>query len=632
MPDILQLDWLHRPLNVIGTLTDRVLSGAESSTEEDMGVKTYFANILNVRENAEMVPVLTAANAELLRPGTLVRVKGMVHHSFDRRYCLCKGTAILPSGAKKPVCGLYKSDLDLPDGAQVDPHGVGNTFIAQTELYITPIPGQSDWATEMNSGTSVQKCEEKIPETGIYQTTQTPPAMSSKRQLSGQDEDEHAVQGMDEDMDGDAVKRKKLAELQEGVVTRTDTKSDLKEKEDVADAGECVYEEVLGAVVVTLYGNADDLPINSIVNVYGVLCEPTPTMPVTPAHDNEMIMFSELDATAGPPNSIPRLQAVTVQSVISTNPIVNKNPTPQNHMTQELASTSRALVLDILSDALRGDRVAAEYMLMHLLSSSPTSKQTTTAGQGPRVGRISLNLFGACDTLMLNNLREIISALTPASVVVPLVVDTLNTVKYWPVQDAQSQRLRKSLLQVAPNITHIIINEVSLQTGKLNSTGIKNLQAVNNLILSGVVPYEFETYEMPFECDATTLVVSEGRSMLGSEYSMKIVPGDQNQNQDSVSHTMTLQRVIESGEVAQLRTYLAACRALPFNIDDATKERCVSDYVEMRKQNPTAVTPETLDRLLTLGRFYSNSHGLSNLHVDGWLQVQKGEDIRTQRL
>ncbi|KNC80494.1 hypothetical protein SARC_07136 [Sphaeroforma arctica JP610] len=646
MPSTTDYAWLHRPLEVVRMLTSNVINGVDQCTDEDMGVQEYFKTILSKKENTDLVPILTASNAELLRPGSLVRMRGMVHHTFDRRYCICKGSAILSNGEKRPVCGLYQSELQVPDGAHIDPHAQSNTFIAQTEVYVTPIPGQNTWVTEMLNGK-----QEVAPGTAGTSDARLDTGLSiaaGKRQQS--DEADNGM-SIDEDTLDTESKRVKAA-ASTNVPLHTNSSSDRipadgagangetsteintdTSKDGATDsqgaslsAGMGVYEETVGAAVVTLYGSTEDPAINTHVDVYGILSEPVST-PITAEQpvDDPMGMFPELD-TAVAPQHMPRLQAVHLESVLSTNPIT----TTVDSLSNEDIAKARATIIEILSEALCGDVAAAEYVLMHLLSSTPISESAAPNGAkpGPRVGKVSLNLFGACDAQMVANIEDILRSLTPTTVKIPLVMDTLNAERYWPVQDGESQRLRKSLLQVAPRITHFLIDEVALQTGKLNDTGVKNLQAIQNLLVSGVVPYQFETYEMRFECDATTLVLSEGKSMLASELPYKLVPS----SQEASSHTQTLRNVIQAGEIDQLRTYVAACRALPFTIDDATREKCISDYVELRKASPDTVTPETLDRLLTLARYCTISFGKSLLSADIWVKVQRGENERNGRL
>lgn len=53
-----------------------------------------------------------------------------------------------------------------------------------------------------------------------------------------------------------------------------------------------------------------------------------------------------------------------------------------------------------------------------------------------------------------------------------------------------------------------------METGKLNASGVRSITALSNVIKNQKAMYDFNYYQMEFDCDIPILILSEGKSLL----------------------------------------------------------------------------------------------------------------------
>lgn len=169
-------------------------------------------------------------------------------------------------------------------------------------------------------------------------------------------------------------------------------------------------------------------------------------------------------------------------------------------------------LLKTLTEFSLGDELAAQYILLHLLSN--------VYGRvgGEVLGKFSLNLV--CSSIpneillaygkMLYNFIEL---LVPNSLYLPLTIENLNNKPFVPKKDYKTNRLQTGLLQL-PNHTHLMLDEIQLESGKLEAPGCLALQDLSELIKSQQLQYDFKFYKIPFHTNIPTMIVSEGKSLL----------------------------------------------------------------------------------------------------------------------
>merc|ERR1740131_885574 len=106
---------------------------------------------------------------------------------------------------------------------------------------------------------------------------------------------------------------------------------------------------------------------------------------------NEMDTEDDFSARCPPPSLVPRLHVVSAKKLTHINPLINSTSTPALPTSEcrELRETLRSL----LEEAFMGDALAAELMILHLMS-SVYMRQDVIA-----LGKYSINISGITKSL-----------------------------------------------------------------------------------------------------------------------------------------------------------------------------------------------------------------------------------------
>lgn len=79
-------------------------------------------------------------------------------------------------------------------------------------------------------------------------------------------------------------------------------------------------------------------------------------------------------------------------------------------------------------------------------------------------------------------------------------------------KDYTTGKLTSGLLQLAPH-THLVLDETSLQPGKLENHGIESVVHISNLIRTQKLKVNFKFYNIEYDANVPVLLLSEGKSM-----------------------------------------------------------------------------------------------------------------------
>lgn len=229
-------------------------------------------------------------------------------------------------------------------------------------------------------------------------------------------------------------------------------------------------------------------------------------MEVTSDSNEQIVDFPENNEQMTTNQSL--MHAVVVTEIPHSNPLLV--------MTSEDVKLSHADVqkdlLKILTQFSLGDEIAAQYILLHLIST------VYARVSGEVLGKFSVNLV--CSSIPKEILQTygqmlytLIELLVPNSVYLPLTIENFNTKAFVPKKDYKTNRLETGLLQL-PKHTHLLLDETQLENGKLEAQGCLALQDLSELITSQQLQYDFQFYKIPFHTDIPTMTISEGKSLL----------------------------------------------------------------------------------------------------------------------
>lgn len=229
---------------------------------------------------------------------------------------------------------------------------------------------------------------------------------------------------------------------------------------------------------------------------------------------------------------------------------------------------SREEALAYLVDALQGDELAAEYLLLALLA-RPSVRPT---GLSP-LGTLSLNLINSPTSTLISALRQII----PALVDVPLTIPLLHSTPFFPSAPS-STSLDSGILQLAAD-TLLVIDEMHLgDGGKLEEKAIKNLQAVQECLNEQKLQYVYPYMpELKMECSLRGLILSEGgRGIVRADISLPLKRGQ------------VPERRTTEEELGRIRAYLklagGEAQAKKLSIPDTVGDVIQDAFVMMRAE------------------------------------------------
>lgn len=321
-----------------------------------------------------------------------------------------------------------------------------------------------------------------------------------------------------------------------------------------------------------------------------------------------------------PPSMVPRLH------VLNYKVLQHNNPHPLLPAASLTETTQiRSELVAILTESLLGDKLAAEYLLCHLVSGVYLRRDVLV------LGKFSLNLHNMTQhDNWPRRLATVLSLLTTASHFLPLTRAALDSTSFLPKKDFEANRLVSGILQLGRG-THLMLDETAMTDGQLTAQGLANLTALGNLITWQKAEYDFKYQKMEYDMDIPCLVMSEGRSMLPSDVQLMLKP-DCAVSSDIISTKFSgIGSYLTTALLTRLRTYLTQCSEATFSLTEDVMKGVQDDFVTMR-QAAGGMTVEDFHCLLVLARLVSKSSGRTSLDTEDWEKAKAMELERRARV
>lgn len=586
----------------------------------------FFKEKLKDKDCHTLVPSVNDVPLHYLKPNSLVRFRCLIQDMFDPEFYMGVYETVDPSTEAKVLrCGKYKDVTEC--GVDFNSNNIV-TSERQT-FYCVPIPGENPWVKESYACST---------EGRVLPSTSYVPS----RQKRSYEEDED-MDSMDTQPQGprDQQTAQSSAEVNGG--------SDHKRQETEAPSSQTTAGSHLDlnfplpgekgpSCLVKVYEDWDNFKLNETLEVFGILS-------VSPAlsalADDKDSASSLLDPAEGmetaeeqrvhcPPASlVPRLHMLHARPVVHNNPLLpcaalEDNSAFLSSTLSEMASVREEL-LAYLTHVLLGDALAAEYLILHLISNVYARRDVLP------LGKFTLNLSG-CPTAgaYTERLYQIVQQLVPSSFYLEMSLQNMNQMPLVPRKDYVANRLVSGALQLARN-TSLFLDETKLEQGQLDPTGVRNVTALGNLISWQKVDYDFNYHQMEFPCNINVLIASEGRSLLPSDCQIHIHPRVAPELLPEYLGSIHLHPQTSS-QLNKFRMYLGVARLLDYNISDDVTKSVEDDFVDMRKDDPQSMSAEDLHRMLVVARLSSLSSGQTSLTRDGWQKAKHMELLRSSRM
>ncbi|ORX91169.1 hypothetical protein K493DRAFT_317462 [Basidiobolus meristosporus CBS 931.73] len=343
-------------------------------------------------------------------------------------------------------------------------------------------------------------------------------------------------------------------------------------------------------VLVKVYGNEEGPKVGEIVEFIGVYTPPTPST-ATPNTMNADFGVNEspVDAT-----SVPCLHTIVYRKI-------DEKTVPESRVAElrQEAESIRSKLIEYLASSLGGDQLAAEFLLLQLMSYVHTRKS------GLCLGNLSLNICKVPDTLpegatssgvplksFTSNLANVLTSVLPKFYTLPLALSLLNNNSFTPKSD---EFLKSGMLQV-PDGTTLLIDETALDEGNLNDSGVRNINELHSILQTQELTYVFPYYEMKFPVNIGLIVLSNAKTFLPVDCVVPLEP------------TSATPFAVDECLLEKFRAYLMAFRHTDYNIPEHISQVLQEDFVK-RRQEAYAAGQELMSQgdmlfLLTLARLH----------------------------
>ncbi|XP_022355129.1 mini-chromosome maintenance complex-binding protein isoform X1 [Enhydra lutris kenyoni] len=640
-------DWLSHPLGIVQGFF------AQNGVNPDWEKKVieYFKEKLKENNAPKWVPSLNEVPLHYLKPNSFVKFRCMIQDMFDPEFYMgVYETVNRNTKARVLHFGKYRDVAECGPQQEVDLNSPRTTTLERQTFYCVPVPGESTWVKEAYVNANQARVSPS--------TSYTP----SRHKRSYED---------DEDMDLQPNKQKDqhAGARQAGSVGGLQWCGEPKRLETEASTGQQLNFLNLSspfdlnfplpgekgpACLVKVYEDWDCFKVNDVLELYGVLSV-DPVLSILnndermrrtvrvlclklPGDASSLLDPMECTDTAeeqrvhSPPASlVPRIHVVLAQKLQHINPLLPACLNKEESKTCKFVSgfmselsPVRAELLGFLTHALLGDSLAAEYLILHLISTVYTRRDVLP------LGKFTVNLSGCPrNSTFTEHLYRIIQHLVPASFRLQMTIENMNHLKFIPHKDYTANRLVSGLLQL-PSNTSLVIDETLLEQGQLDTPGVHNVTALSNLITWQKVDYDFSYHQMEFPCNINVFITSEGRSLLPADCQIHLQPQLVPPNMEE--YTDSLLSAVLPSLLNKFRIYLTLLRFLDYSISDEITKAVEDDFVEMRKNDPQSITADDLHQLLIVARFLSLSAGQTTLSRERWLRAQQLESLRRTRL
>uniref|UniRef100_A0ABM0LV56 Mini-chromosome maintenance complex-binding protein n=1 Tax=Saccoglossus kowalevskii TaxID=10224 RepID=A0ABM0LV56_SACKO len=413
--------------------------------------------------------------------------------------------------------GRYRDIAECLPHQHIELESTRNVTLDRQTLYCVPIPAETAWVKQAFSRTS----QAKVTPSTSYNISRPKRSLDSEVGVSG-----NTTNLLNS---GNSIANEEVATMETEGESSENKRSRTYEESGTTTASTPnlnfpLPNEEGPACLVKIYDGFDNFRVNDVVEFIGVLSiDPAlatdthqPSSDITSSFvdpSEAMEGVEERHAHSPPPSLVPRLHAIIVNKLQHNNPLL-----PQNIQTEEAhtviqntlseAVSIRQDLITMFQQVLYGDSLAAEYLLLHLVSSVYARRDVLA------LGKFSMNLTGCpVGTCFTEELYQLVEELFTKVHYLPMTLTNMNTLKFIPKKDYSANRLLSGMLQLSER-THLIVDETALQPGQLDSNGVHNVTALGNVLSWQKIDYDFNFHRAEFPTNLVVLVLSEGKSLL----------------------------------------------------------------------------------------------------------------------
>lgn len=548
----------------------------------------------------ESIPRLTDPGA---RPGQWVRYTAMVQDIWDMELFVANS----PDGQS----GL------LLENAAPSTHAAAQ-LAERLPLYLVSIPGETEWVCAARNNSNQRPAAPRS----------VPPPQPTQQKLKRTRSDvemEDAAAPLDVDESAVTAARPPVPAR-----SYTSDKRSKPSNEHVPTPAPVVTamglntpvhnQHAASAVVAKLYDVDGTSPsLNTVMEVVGILQE---GVDVSTASDDAFAA----ELVARNPRNVMRLHIVKWRQVPAweLNPLAARlgegGVAAARQEVTTVAHGLRDMMIKYLASALMGDVVAAEYLLLALLS------RPVRAGD-QLLGKLSVNIVlpaSVSDEVGARFIRAV-KNLCASVIQIDVNIASMNSVEVFARKDYDLNRLKAGCLQLTSG-SCLLANETALSHGRLAERGVKNIRALTSVSQRCLSPVDFHYYESEMEVQCCTVLLSKGgKSIIGSDVVVRVCEDSSMKLLEWEAYNADL-----IGKMRLALTLLAEHGK--FDILKEASDEVANAYVEARKQGLAKDGQESLQRWLGVARCCARSFGESVLSAERWRYALELEKTREGRV
>lgn len=274
----------------------------------------------------------------------------------------------------------------------------------------------------------------------------------------------------------------------------------------------------------------------------------------------------------------------------------------------------RTIVLNGLAMFLGGDVLAAQYVLMLLVSRSFGKHGDTP------LGNFSLNIGCWPENMDAKKLSQAIAEFVPRVAHHEVTAGTLNAGKWKPRKDFEANRLVAGRLQVASG-TVVVFDETKMEVGQLQDAGVRSAAAIRTLLAEHSLACDFMSYDVKLPIEIQLVHISARRSIIPEQDVLLPL-------RPNAATAVT----IPAAAIEAIRLFFALVTRSPKPIDipDEVMQKFSGDFCSIREQH-SGIKVDLCHTWLNLARACCLTYGESTLTLARWQAVLELEVERLRR-
>ncbi|OSD02777.1 hypothetical protein PYCCODRAFT_1477424 [Trametes coccinea BRFM310] len=337
------------------------------------------------------------------------------------------------------------------------------------------------------------------------------------------------------------------------------------------------------------------------------------------------VLFAQRHPSTVVPRPFPRLQ----RSGQEERSILSESEQSSALVADNSAQVRDELIAWIAEEALGGDRVAAEWVLLSCIArvqsrNPPLLPPSLVISRFPPPPPVPSTTSSA--PVLLPTLATVLQLLLPLAHTLPLSLDTLNKSQFAP--ESKDEDLHAGVLQL-PQGTVLLVTEGGVREGQLLERGIFNVRALQDVMDAQTLAYVFPYSQFSFPTDISCIVLSEGRKSTFFRTDLN-VPLRVPTNPDGVAalYKPAEEVKLPSAErLAAFRDLIVGARGGKVQVPETTSEHIQSDFVQERRGN-RGLTADDLVRRMRVSKLYALSLHEPTLGVETWQRAKALDDAR----